>query len=125
VQLCSVEEFSKAMRFYVVSDVEILSGTLQVSFPTSSVKSRGSRLLQSSGFGAFRIDNIRLPGSGSTNNDKTAYRAFTAINAIRFFGTIFLVFSTLPMLFGRLISSVGSNYGHFCLENLYPILIGF
>ena len=86
-----VPEFYKAMKFFVVSEVELLSATLQCSYPLSSVKSSSRLLQETDGYGAFRIENIRLPGSdGTKSNDKIAYEAFTTINALRFFGTIFL-----------------------------------
>ena len=86
-----VADFSKALRFIVVSEVELLSATLQCSYPLSSLKKKGSRGLQTTDqYGVFEVENIRVPGSTSTNNDKIAYQAFTTINAIRFFATIFL-----------------------------------
>jgi hypothetical protein len=91
---CSAEyvsEFSKALRFNVITDYEILAGTLQVTFPLTSVKARQGRSMQStSEYGYLKVDNLRLKGNAPVNNDKMAYNAFTGLNAIRFFASVIL-----------------------------------
>ena len=94
---CSVspaEGVAKALTFYIRSDVELLSATLQCSYPLSSVKS-SSRLLQiiqEQNNEVFIIENLSVKAEGSSDNDKMAHQAFTAINAIRFFATLILGF---------------------------------
>ena len=87
-----VEGYSKALQFIIQFDVELLSATLQCSYPLSSVKSSRRQLQTTEEMGYIVVDDLRVIPAGATNHDKMAYRAYTAVNTLRFFTTVTLGF---------------------------------
>ena len=93
--LCSAEldaEFAKALVFRIRTDVELLSASLHSTFAVSTLKS-SSRSLESTTEeeSVLIVENLRLPGNGS-NNDEMTHNAFIAFNAIRLLGMLVLGF---------------------------------
>lgn len=97
---------SKALVFTFDPNLKVLKGSAVVLYPLNSlVANRGSdkRRLQTAdattgvsasananSTGSFQIDNLHLIGKSTRNSAKTAKNAYTAVNAIRFFSTLFL-----------------------------------
>lgn len=84
-----------SLLFTFDKNLQIFKGSAVVSYPLNTLQAnRESRLLQNASStnntGSFVIDNLHLVGNSSRNSGKVAYNAYTAINAIRFFGTIVL-----------------------------------